>query len=355
MFDKDENEKKIIYIDAGEYDLYEEYRYAISHGWLYPVPSDDTPNYKPHTDYFDYNVYLPNNIKLIGLGDVIFKWDPPDSPYTEYNNAYTYRVGDFVTYPFTESGIVYICNTNIDTPEDWNPDHWSVASQSQIDNGNFLTKNEATVLSPFNIFGDLEMDNITVIMSNGRYIVHDDPHNYNKGTRHIYKNSKFIRIRHRDGGWPVFGSGYNENGYYEYRNCYFKNTGGKNDSTLTGLIYSHEGNASTSSKIYTNPKVVVDSCVLKTLGRTAIRFSTLNHNGNDLEKIDVDINNCYIETSEQSNRTIYLNKYYPNSDHPNWNSGQFFNVKLLNSGNPVFKIDIGENNPYPPEVYPPVT
>ncbi len=63
---EDESEKT-IYIDAGTYDIFREYKQAGI-----PIPPDDVAI----PDYFDYNAFLPLNTKLIGIGNVQLRFAP---------------------------------------------------------------------------------------------------------------------------------------------------------------------------------------------------------------------------------------------------------------------------------------
>lgn len=73
---KEDETKKTIYIDAGIYDIFNEYKLA---GILSP-PDDVTAS-----DYFKYNAFLPVNTRLIGIGNVrlLFAPDKEDITYGE--------------------------------------------------------------------------------------------------------------------------------------------------------------------------------------------------------------------------------------------------------------------------------
>ena len=64
---KGDESEKTIYIDPGVYDLFAEYKQAGV-----PTPPDDVKS----PDYFDYNVFLPPNTRLIGIGDVLLRFAP---------------------------------------------------------------------------------------------------------------------------------------------------------------------------------------------------------------------------------------------------------------------------------------
>ena len=57
----EDDSPKTIYIDAGVYDIFGEYKEAGI-----PSPPDDVSI----SDYFVYNAFLPLNTKLIGIGKI---------------------------------------------------------------------------------------------------------------------------------------------------------------------------------------------------------------------------------------------------------------------------------------------
>lgn len=64
---KDDTRKKVIYINPGTYDIFQEYRDA---------EIETPPNDVSISDYLDRCVFLPKNTKLIGLGNVTLEWKP---------------------------------------------------------------------------------------------------------------------------------------------------------------------------------------------------------------------------------------------------------------------------------------
>lgn len=265
--------KKIIYLDPGEYDVYQEYRDA-------GVPSP--PSGTSTSSYAAYCVYIPPNTKLVGIGDVTLKWDPAAADITEM---------------------------------------------------------ESQIWSPLNVNNAVEVDNITVLCNNGRYCLHDDPHNTNPGTRHIYRHCRFVRNVKTisiTSFVQVIGMGYVDNGYYEFDGCVF-------ESHLTGsLNYCAGGHEGATDNAWNNsadkgPLIVFRDCVMTTqYGSNAMRFQTINTQNQ--QHIRVQILGCYVGGA------IWLDQYKANSK-------QFFDLELLRSGNPTITVDIGAANPYPPQVY----
>ena len=67
---KDNKREKIIYLQGGEYDVFDAYK-----SLNIPSPPSGTST----SDYFDYNVFVPLNTSLIGRGDVVLNWLPTAS------------------------------------------------------------------------------------------------------------------------------------------------------------------------------------------------------------------------------------------------------------------------------------
>lgn len=71
---KDDETNKLIYIEGGEYDIYQEYVNANV-----PIP----PNGTNPSNYWNYNVWVPKNTHLIGRGIVKLIWEPSTTQTTE--------------------------------------------------------------------------------------------------------------------------------------------------------------------------------------------------------------------------------------------------------------------------------
>lgn len=72
---KGDNSEKIIYVDGGDYDIFQEY---TDLGLL-----DGEPPADPTFDYWDYNVVIPENTHIIGRGIVRLLWQPTTSQISE--------------------------------------------------------------------------------------------------------------------------------------------------------------------------------------------------------------------------------------------------------------------------------
>ncbi len=114
--------EKTIYVDPGVYDVFREYKEA----GIQSPPDDVTVG-----DYFSYNVFLPLNTKLIGIGNVRLEFSP--SP-------------DEITYA------------------------------------------ESRTWAPLNVTGACYIENIEIYCKNGRYCIHDDCHNKYQNVNHYYKH-----------------------------------------------------------------------------------------------------------------------------------------------------------------------
>ena len=162
---KDDISPKIIYIDGGDYNIYQEY---VDAG--VPVYTGNNPA----EDYWDYCVWVPENTTIIGRGLVRLKWMP---------------------------------NTTS------NPE---------------ITVNQCKTVSPLNVAGSCVIENVEIWCQNGRYCIHDDPlkqAEYN-GSRKVFRNVKCYKlVNETDSGGneygftSVIGFGANRCMHYEYENC----------------------------------------------------------------------------------------------------------------------------------------
>ena len=173
---KDDESEKTIYLDEGIYDIFAEYKQA-------GVPTP--PDHVASPDYFDYNVFLPPNTSLIGIGDVQLRFAPSV---------------DEITY------------------------------------------GESRTWSPLNIMGGCHIENIEIYCINSRYCIHDDGHNRYKNTRHTYKNVRCtyvlgqIKDGRRLGYNNTIGNGMSQGAEFLFEDCVFRFEGGGNHSAF----YTHE-------------------------------------------------------------------------------------------------------------------
>lgn len=173
---KDNQEEKTIYIDPGVYDMFREYKEAGV-----PSPADDVQS----PDYFTYNVFLPLNTRLIGIGNVVLRFAPQ---------------------------------------------------------AHEITYGESRTWSPLNILGACHIENIEIFCKNGRYCIHDDSHNRYKNTVHYYKHVRCIyelsdQVDGRLLGFNnTIGNGMAQGTKFQFDSCTFEFRGGGNHSAF----YTHE-------------------------------------------------------------------------------------------------------------------
>ena len=168
--------KKTIYVDEGVYDIFQEYKDA---GVKSP------PDTVTSADYFQYNVFLPINTNLIGIGNVQLRFAPS---------------ADEITY------------------------------------------GESLTWAPLNVLGECYIENIEIYCKNGRYAIHDDSHNDYQDSTHYYKNVRAIyelgdyKNGQQLGRNNTIGNGMAQGATFVFEDCLFKFIGGGNHSAF----YTHE-------------------------------------------------------------------------------------------------------------------
>ncbi len=174
---RNDNSEKIIYVDGGVYDIAQEYIDAN----IPVIPDDGDYN----NNYTPYNVWIPENTHVIGLGNVVLRYMPDSSAVTE--------------------------------------------AQSKT-------------VSPLNIHKSCTVENVTVECKNGRYCLHADGQGdsaYSNANIRL-KNVRFIHyINDTDRGWgEVVGIGLDKQQTLIFEDCIFESkrtTGGAN-------FYAHNRN-----------------------------------------------------------------------------------------------------------------
>ena len=157
----DDPREKIVYIDPGEYDIFDEYG-----GAEYMASLADTA---ASINWRDVCKVVPPNTHIIGLGSVTLKW---------------------------------------------------IATAEEMQNGNV-----ATLFSPLNVSGNCIIENIKVIGQNCRYAVHDETSGLvgYDGAVHRYKNCYFECLESTYGATTPYGSGHNKNMTLIFDDCEFVN------------------------------------------------------------------------------------------------------------------------------------
>ena len=231
---KDDTREKIIYIEGGDYDIYSEYRALQAEGKIPAVPES---GYNPSTEYVPYNVFVPENTHIIGLGIVRLLWQPTASD---------------------------------------------------------ITPNESKTWSPINVAGSMTLENVEIVCKNGRYCIHDDPvqnGRYNGSIKH-YKNVMCTK-EVNDSGLGVshcFGAGITRNSQYTFDNCTFDNKNGGTARTL----YFHDralvGGVTLQDKM--SPIIVANNCTF--LSTDPAVNSVFFGNIGAAISVQVWLNSCYI-------------------------------------------------------------
>lgn len=246
--------KKVIYIDSGTYDIFNEYLAEITAGRI-SIPPDSITS----ADYMEpYNAFVPSNTRIFGYGTVILQFTP--------------SVADL------ESMSVDPSYTGLGASKTW---------------------------SPLNVLGEAEIENLIVIGKNCRYCLHNDAHGQYKNTKQHYKNVRFLytlsdlnSASQRLGFNMTVGFGIYKDCEHVYEDCEFYIDATGNYSAF----YGHEGSGNN------NGTIILKNCVIHSSDFTdvqTIRLQTLAKNTTG--RVKVLIENCYV------NGGLYYHLYYSNS------------------------------------------
>ena len=213
---------KVIYMDEGEYDIFQEYKDN-------EIPSP--PSGVQSADYFDYNVFLPKNTRLVGIGNVVLKWNPSTSD---------------------------------------------------------ITTDEGKTWSPLNLwYGNNTVENITILCKNCRYGIHDDSHNAYTGFTNKYKNVRVIYTE-SDSGYGfnnTIGFGFEDKCVYEFEDCLFQYIG----TGTSSAFYGHDGQYGGASILVKNCVILGGS----DNNARSIRLQSLRTD--DSNRILTLFSNCHVQ------------------------------------------------------------
>lgn len=234
--------KKTIYIDDGEYDIFAEYMYEVSAGRL-TIPPDDVAS----SDYFGtYNAFVPNNTRIVGHGNVVLRF-APDAADITYGASRTW--------------------------------------------------------SPLNIYGSVEIENVTVVGHNCRYCLHNDDHNAYPGAVQRYKNCRFRYTKsdtadNRLLGFNVaVGFGIQHDGTHIFEDCeIYVDTDGNN-----AAYYGHDG------ATYKNGTLLLKNCNIHSSNPSNNRVIRLQTLATSSGHVTARFEGCYL------NGMMELNMSYVNS------------------------------------------
>lgn len=247
---KDDDSEKIIMINSGDYDIFDEYKDLQDSGDLPTVPDSD---YDPSTGYVPYCVFVPDNTHIIGEGRVRLYYSPD--------------------------------------PED-------------------TTVNEAATLSPINVAGSMTLENVEIYVKNGRYCIHDDPirdSRYN-GSRKFYKNVKCVKEisdlydeTHSYGTPHCLGCGVSRAMYYEFDNCYFET---KSASSASRTLYFHDraivGGVTLNDAM--SSRIVIKNTIIKSgSGNLAVFLGNIGAGLDIRVNVDSSWTNGKIVSADESN------------------------------------------------------
>ena len=256
----DDELDKIIYVDGGVYDIFEEIGGA-EYAQSIPESSEDL--------WRQYNTIIPSNTKIIGIGEVIFNFTPTSDQ---------------------------------------------------------MTATSARYLSPLNVSGNVEIENITINADNCRYCIHDETSGIADftGSVHKYKNVHLNKKRTSMGMDCAFGCGFNASEVFEFDGCVFES----NDRALS----FHNRGADVDGTIIT----IKDSALIKNKNGTqrSLRFGNVN---SKQVHISVNVFNTYI------NGLIKIQN--ESSEKPN-----AFDISLFNCGEKEVVVECATNI-YIPKIY----
>lgn len=222
---KDNTDKKTIKILSGTYDIFEEYG-----GAEFMADVDVSAGWRANS------VFIPKNTHLLGIGQVILKWDPD--------------------------------------PED------------------IIDNEHANLFSPINLSDDnIIVENVDIICSNGRYCIHDEcgvrweteTANFQKST-HKYINVRAIRTAKTYGNVQAYGGGNSGEGTYVFENCFFS-------SPLTNVWSTHTNSNNVQGTGGCN--FTFNNCIFDTETPSGGTVRLLN-GASFKNKNNVSFNSCYI-------------------------------------------------------------
>lgn len=261
---KGNNRQKVIYIHEGEYDIFAEYLAEVSAGRI-TIPADNITA----SDYFEpYNAFVPNNTRIVGLGNVTLKMTP--------------------TVAQLESMSADPNKTGYGASRTW---------------------------SPLNIYGSVEIENITVKGHNCRYCLHNDDHNAFPNSKQHYKNVKFlyqksdIDSQNRLLGFnSTIGFGIQAGSTHIFEDCEIYIDANDNS-------YGYYGHDSGSAK---NGKLILKNCRIHSSNFSSAKVIRLQTLATSQGKVNALFENCYV------NGGMELNMY-------DVSSPQNFDVDFVNS------------------------
>ena len=282
----DNKKKKTIHIYDGEYDMFAEYLAEIDtdQGRM-TIPMDGIPTYQYMTTTIDgktywYNAFVPTNTKIIGHGNVVLKMMP--------------TVEQLEALATSDTGV------------------WL---KGLLPDNTYTGIGASKTWSPLNIYGSVEIENITVKCKNARYCLHNDDHNEYPNSKQHYKNCRFLyeysdlnTAGNRLGFNSTIGFGIQAGSTHIFEDCEIY----MDSQTNSSAYYGHEGSNSN------NGTLILRNCRIHSSNFSNNRVIRLQDLATSQGKVTTLFENCYI------NGSLNLDLYYTNSK-------QNFDVTFVNS------------------------
>jgi hypothetical protein len=267
--------EKTIYIDPGEYDIYQEYRDN-------DMPEPPDPTSTSMLDYELYNAIVPANTRIIGIGSVTLKFMPGP---------------------------------------------------------NYITFHTSRLWSCLNLmYGGNTVENLTLHVKNCRYAIHDESSNAYQRYTNVYRRLRIIAEENDDapgviiddkqqklGSQSVIGIGFEDDTSYIFEDCHIT---GKTNNGMCSAFYGHDGSAAGGAR------VVVRGCVIENVnanGQTVaygacVRLQSLRTWGNTSRANLAYFEGCHITGG------IRLQS-------PGTGQGGLWDATIVRSGDPPQTID----------------
>ena len=224
---KDNTREKTVYIKEGVYDIYNE---MGGDAYLSTITNPGSLNWR------DVCHIVPDNTHIVGIGKVIFIWEPSAS---------------------------------------------AVGSNEM-----------AFLFSPLNLSGTATVENIEIRCTNCRYAIHDEISSFARWKK-VDRKFKNVYAKHLLGTYhpteQAYGAGIAPTGLYEFENCIFEGDG-------TWFLFSmHTTNMEENDKTVVNVK----DCIIRDINSMSVRTESgpiigLGSTAQSQRYVNINFNNCWI-------------------------------------------------------------
>lgn len=268
---ENDNTKKTICVHEGVYDIFDE---IGGTAFLSTINDSDV--------WYDVSTIIPNNTKIIGIGEVILEYLPNAS----------------------------------DIPSD----------------------NAVSCISPLNIRGNTEIENISIIAKNCRYCIHDEGSglaDFDECKR-ILRNVRCKKLA--NDYVPVvkvitgqaYASGYNKRNVAIFENCEFISESNTGWSCHNRWYNTYDGST-----------ITFENCIF--IGNESTGSIRFGNASTHVSHSDVRLSNCYLNGKLRINNESSTGTYY-----------NTFDVTMLNCTNVQLDVVTNTDNEYPVKVYNPI-